>query len=100
MIILARSDRNGEKTKDTLHSSIIRKNIKEQGMYFNKDIKQLCVILLHLIKYIHYNSVKAKLEGELNYNCSHNEYVKGKSNYTDIEDVLKIGSRNKFKKER
>ena len=52
--------------------------------------------LLHLVKYIHYNPMKANLEGGINYKwSSHKEYIQNKGKFADIENVLKIISNNK-----
>ncbi|HBY21345.1 MAG TPA: transposase [Clostridiales bacterium] len=54
--------------------------------------------LLHLIKYIHYNPVKSKLEGELKYKfSSHKEYLQSKEGLVDTEEVLKIISKSKIR---
>lgn len=52
--------------------------------------------LLHLIKYVHYNPVKSKLEGGINYKfSSHKEYLQNRDETIDTEEVLKIISKNK-----
>ena len=76
------------------------KKNKRTGHVFQQRYKAIVCnkegYLLHLIKYIHYNPVEAKQEGELNYKwSSHNEYKQGKGYLADIEGVLKIISKNK-----
>ncbi|OGO81997.1 MAG: hypothetical protein A2Y18_01390 [Clostridiales bacterium GWD2_32_19] len=76
------------------------KKYKRTGHVFQQRYKAVVCnkdgYMLHLVKYIHYNPVKAKIEEGLDYKwSSHREYTKGKGYHTDIESVLKMISKNK-----
>ncbi|MGV8146689.1 MAG: hypothetical protein ACLKAK_08590 [Alkaliphilus sp.] len=78
------------------------KKNKRTGHVFGQRYKAvLCnkdVYLLHLIKYIHFNPIKADITKTLDYKwSSHREYIKDKSELVDTEFVLKIISTDKTK---
>ncbi|HAN10037.1 MAG TPA: hypothetical protein DCP90_05405 [Clostridiales bacterium] len=84
-----------------VYTQYYNKKYKRTGHVFQQRYKAIVCnkdgYLLHLVKYIHYNPIKARLEGGVNYKwSSHISYIKGKDNIVDVENVLKVISKNKM----
>ena len=76
------------------------KQNKRTGHVFQQRYKaEVCnkeAYLLHLVKYIHYNPVKAGVTQTLNYKwSSHESYLKNNNDLVKTESVLRVISENK-----